>query len=177
MLEEMIAEIESAALLKGEPELVTQRVREALGRWLSHGLPASHTQSAESCYARHLIHCDPLSRFCIVSIVLRPGQSTPIHNHNTWGVIGVVTGREREVRFRRSETGQLEELETRLNAPGETAVVIPPRDVHRIEGASPDGEPTVSIHVYGGNVDRVTRSIFEHGGVQYVGPCATSYPS
>jgi predicted metal-dependent enzyme (double-stranded beta helix superfamily) len=175
MLEEMIADIEGAALAKGEPELVTQRVREVLGQWLRRGLPTTYTQPAESCYARHLIHCDPLSRFCIVSIVLRPGQSTPIHNHNTWGVIGVVTGREREVRFRRGDTGQLEELETRFNAPGDTAVVIPPRDVHRIEGASPDGEPTVSIHVYGGNVDRVTRSIFEEEGVRYVGPCATSH--
>lgn len=177
MLESMIAEIESAALVKGEPEFVTQRVREALRTLLSRGLPASHTQPADSCYARHVIHCDPLSRFCIVSIVLMPGQSTPIHNHNTWGVIGVVTGREREVRFRRSDSGQLEELETRFNAPGETAVVIPPRDVHRIEGASTDGKPTVSIHVYGGNVDRVTRTIFEQNGVKYVGPCVTSHPS
>ncbi len=177
MLETMIAEIETAALMKGEPEFVTQRVREALGRWLSRDLPSSHTQPGESCYARHVIHCDPLGRFCIVSIVLKPGQSTPIHNHNTWGVIGVVTGREREVRFRRSDAGQLEELETRFNAPGDTAVVIPPRDVHRIEGASADGKPTVSIHVYGGNVDRVTRSIFEQQGVRYVGPCVTSHPS
>ena len=106
-----------------------------------------------------------------------PGQSTPILNHNTWGVIGVVTRREREVRFRRSESGQLEELETRFNAPGDTAVVIPPRDVHRIEGASADGKPTVSIHVYGGNVDRVTRTIFEQKGVTYAGPCVTSHPS
>jgi predicted metal-dependent enzyme (double-stranded beta helix superfamily) len=177
MLDTMIEEIEHAALLKGEPEFVTQRVRETLGRWLSQALPPSYTQPAESCYARHVIHCDPLSRFCIVSIVLMPGQSTPIHNHNTWGVIGVVSGREREVRFRRSDSGQLEELETRLNAPGDTAVVIPPRDVHRIEGASPDGKPTVSIHVYGGNVDRVTRSIFEQKGLAYVGPCAPSHPA
>ncbi|MDY7231980.1 cysteine dioxygenase family protein [Hyalangium rubrum] len=175
MLDTFIDEIASAALATGEPEFVTQRVREALTPWLAQGLPDTYVQPAEGCYARHVIHCDPLERFCIVSIVLRPGQSTPIHNHTTWGVIGVVTGREREVRFRRSDTGGLQELESRFNAPGDTAVVIPPRDVHRIEGACPEGKPTVSIHIYGGNVDRVTRTIFEQKGVEYAGPCATSY--
>lgn len=177
MLDAMIAEIGNAALVTGAPELITQRVREALWPWLARGIPASHTRPADGCYARHLIHGDPLGRFCIVSIVLRPGQSTPIHNHTTWGVIGVVAGREREVRFRRTDSGELQELETRFNAPGDTAVVIPPRDVHCIEGACPEGKPTVSIHVYGGSVDRVTRAIFEKSGFKYVGPCATSRPS
>lgn len=173
-LEAMIADIERASLTVGEPEFVTRQVREALTPWLSRGLPEPLIRSAESCYARHLIHGDPQGRFGIVTIVLMPGQSTPIHDHNTWGVIGVVCGREREVRYRRSETDELIELETRFNHPGDTAVVIPPRDVHRIEGACPEGRPTVSIHVYGGNVDRVTRAIFEKDGLKYVGPCATT---
>jgi 3-mercaptopropionate dioxygenase len=175
-LDAMIAAVEQASLRTGEPEFVTRGVREALTPWLARGLPESHTRPAESCYARHLIHCDPQGRFCIVSIVLMPGQSTPIHDHTTWGVIGVVTGREREVRYRRTEAGELTELEARFNLPGDTAVVIPPRDIHRIEGACPEGRPTVSIHVYGGNVDRVTRAVFELAGLKYVGPCATTRP-
>jgi predicted metal-dependent enzyme (double-stranded beta helix superfamily) len=173
----MIAEVERAAVTAGEPERVTRGVREALTPWLARGIPEAFTRSSDSCYARHLIHCDPQGRYCIVSIVLMPGQSTPIHDHTTWGVIGVVTGREREVRYRRTEAGELTELEARFNHPGDTAVVIPPRDVHRIEGACPEGRPTVSIHVYGGNVDKVTRAVFEHAGVKYVGPCATTRPT
>jgi predicted metal-dependent enzyme (double-stranded beta helix superfamily) len=176
-LEAMIADIERASLVIGEPAFVARQVREALTPWLAHGLPEPLIRHAESCYARHLIYGDPQGRFGIVSIVLMPGQSTPIHNHNTWGVIGVVSGREREVRYRRSETDELIELETRFNHPGDTAVVIPPRDVHRIEGACPQGRPTVSIHVYGGDVDRVTRAIFEKEGLKYMGPCATTRPS
>jgi predicted metal-dependent enzyme (double-stranded beta helix superfamily) len=176
-LEAMIADIERASLLPGEPEFVTGQVRTALAPWLARGLPESLAQPAESSYARHVIYGDPQERFCIVSIVLMPGQSTPIHDHTTWGVIGVVTGREREVRYRRSETDELMELETRYNLSGQTAVVIPPRDVHRIEGACPQGGPTVSIHIYGGNPDRVTRAIFEQEGLKYVKPCVTTYPS
>lgn len=173
----MIAEIERASLVIGEPEFITRQVRAALTPWLARELPEPLIRAAESCYARHMIHGDPQGRLSIVSIVLMPGQSTPIHDHNTWGVIGVVSGREREVRYRRSETNELLELETRFNLPGDTAVVIPPRDVHRIEGACPEGRPTVSIHVYGGNVDRVTRAVFEKEGLKYVGPCATTRPS
>lgn len=170
-LEAMIADIERASLVAGEPELVTRQVRTALTPWLARGLPESLIQPGESCYARHIIYGDPQGRFSIVSIVLMPGQSTPIHNHNTWGVIGVVSGREREVRYRRSDSNELLELETRFNHSGDTAIVIPPRDVHRIEGACPEGRPTVSIHVYGRSADQVTRAIFDQEGLKYVGPC------
>ncbi|HVG61774.1 MAG TPA: cysteine dioxygenase family protein [Hyalangium sp.] len=176
-LEAMIADIEHASLVIGEPAFVTRQVREALTPWLARGLPEPLIRADASCYARHLIHDDPQGRFGIVCIVLMPGQSTPIHDHTTWGVIGVVSGREREVRYRRSETNELLELETRFNLPGDTAVVIPPRDVHRIEGACPEGRPTVSIHVYGGNVDRVTRAVFEKEGLMYARPCVTTRPS
>ena len=89
-------------------------------------------------------------------------------------MIGVVTGREREIRYRLEDDAKLVETGIRFNAPGEMSVVIPPRDVHRIEGAAENGVVTVSIHVYGGDVDKVTASVFEQAGVEYVGPCATN---
>src|SRR5687768_5536791 len=108
----MISELEKAATSAGDMKAVTQRVKDTLGPWLSRPLPASHARPGDTCYARHLIHCDSQGRWCAVAIVLGVGQSTPIHDHNTWGVIGVVSGREREVRYRKTDGGQLEEVNT-----------------------------------------------------------------
>lgn len=170
----MAQELEQAALGVKDPLQATARVRQALGPWLRKGLPATHTAPGKDCYARHLIHCDPQGRFCAVAIVLAPGQSTPVHNHTTWGVIGVVSGREREIRYRRGDDGVLTELGTGFNLPGEMSTVIPPKDIHRIEGAAEDGGLTVSIHVYGGQHDKVTGAVFEAAGVPVVGPCKTT---
>jgi predicted metal-dependent enzyme (double-stranded beta helix superfamily) len=166
-----VAALEPAALSGGEHTGVTQKVKQALGPWLRKALPASHCVPGDGCYARHLIHCDPGGRWCVVAIVLADGQSTPVHNHKTWGVIGVVSGREREIRYH-EQGGKLVEAGIRFNEPGEMSIVIPPRDIHRIEGANPGGD-TVSIHVYGGDVDQVTASIFELAGIDTAGPCAT----
>ena len=170
----LVTELEQAALGGGDAAEATARVRVALAPWLARPLPASHTTPGQDCYARHLLHCDPQGRFCAVAIVLAPGQSTPVHNHTTWGVIGVVTGREREIRYRRRDDGSLMELGTGFNLPGQMSVVIPPKDIHRIEGAAEDGGLTISIHVYGGRNDKVTGEVFEAAGVPVVGPCKTA---
>ena len=170
----MVSDLEQAALGVADPAQATARVRAALAPWLARSLPPTHTTPGSGCYARHLLHCDPQGRFCAVAIVLTPGQSTPVHNHTTWGVIGVVTGREREIRYRRGDDGALVELGTGFNLPGEMSIVIPPRDIHRIEGAAEDGGLTISIHVYGGRNDKVTGEVFEAAGVPVVGPCKTA---
>ena len=172
MFEAMIPALERAAISAGDFKAVTAKVRDALEPFLAGKLPDTHCAGAVGCYTRHLIHCDPQGRWCAVAIVLAPGQSNPIHNHHTWGVIGVVRGRETEIRYRRAEDGTLAEIKRHFNHPGEMSVVIPPWDVHRIEGAAEDGGNTISIHVYGGDVNHVTKAIFEQAGLSYVIPCA-----
>ncbi|MAJ28453.1 MAG: hypothetical protein CMJ92_03520, partial [Planctomycetes bacterium] len=44
-------------------------------------------------YTRHLLHADPEDRFSLLALVWKPGQGTPIHDHPSWGVIGVLRGR------------------------------------------------------------------------------------
>src|SRR5256884_6887749 len=50
---------------------------------------------------------------------------TPVHNHNSWGVLCVVRGRDRHIVWRRQDDGskvgraQLEIIETRELAPGD----------------------------------------------------------
>ena len=69
-------------------------VRQALKRlierddWLPHASAQPHPQH----YQQHLLHCDPLERFSVVSFVWGPGQRTPVHDHEVWGLIGMLRG-------------------------------------------------------------------------------------
>ena len=62
----------------------------ACDRWL----PEAFAQAGQSSYAQHLLHCDPLERFSVVSFVWGPGAATPIHNHTVWGLVGMLRGAE-----------------------------------------------------------------------------------
>ena len=47
-------------------------------------------------YRSHVLHIEPDGAFSIVALVWRPGQVTPIHDHVTWCVFGVIEGVEYE---------------------------------------------------------------------------------
>src|SRR5690242_14300546 len=42
--------------------------------------------------AGHVLHAEPDGTFSILGLVWRPGQSTRIHDHITWCVVGVLAG-------------------------------------------------------------------------------------
>jgi predicted metal-dependent enzyme (double-stranded beta helix superfamily) len=91
-----------------------------------------------------------------------PGQRTPIHDHVSWCVVGVYEGRERETRFRAVEAdGQrwLEQVGSVDAHPGHVEVIVPSvEDIHAVTAV---GEgPTISIHVYGADIERLGSSIY-----------------
>jgi predicted metal-dependent enzyme (double-stranded beta helix superfamily) len=98
----------------------------------------------------------------VVSFVWGPGQHTPIHDHTVWGLIGMLRGAERCQRYRRTDDGRLvphggEEI---LH-PGEVDAVSPTiGDIHVVANALAD-QPSISIHVYGGNIGAVRRHVFD----------------
>jgi predicted metal-dependent enzyme (double-stranded beta helix superfamily) len=56
-------------------------------------------------FAMNLLHMPDDEAYSIIGGVWRPGQSTPIHDHLTWALIGVYGGEERETLFRRVDDG------------------------------------------------------------------------
>jgi len=44
----------------------------------------------------HVVHTEPDGSFSVCALVWRPGQVTPIHDHVTWCVFGVLQGAEYE---------------------------------------------------------------------------------
>jgi 3-mercaptopropionate dioxygenase len=66
-------------------------------------LPVERRIGDPEGYRSHLLHSEPDGSFSIVALVWRPGQVTPIHDHVTWCVFGVIQGIEHEEAFELDE--------------------------------------------------------------------------
>ena len=55
-------------------------------------LEPQHYRSDPGSYARNLVYDAGDESLSLYSIVWLPGQWTPVHDHGSWGVVGVVEG-------------------------------------------------------------------------------------
>ena len=124
-------------------------------------LPEEFTKPHPQYYQQYLLYADPLDHFSIVSFVWGPNQKTPIHNHTVWGMLGQLRGREKETPYYRQEDGCYKPGISCTNLPGQVDTVSPnTHDIHVVENDMKD-QVSISIHVYGGNIGRIHRSVFD----------------
>jgi len=130
-------------------------------------LPEAYARPSPVRYQQYLLHADALDRFSVVSFVWGPGQSTPIHDHTVWGLIGVLRGAELSQSYERQSDGHLRPVGPlqRLERGRVEAVSPTIGDVHRVSNAL-DDQASVSIHVYGANIGAVQRSVFTEDGAR-----------
>jgi 3-mercaptopropionate dioxygenase len=146
--------------LVDDPHAVGERLGTLLAQdgWLAPEQRASDPDH----YRQHLLHVSPCRRLSIVALVWLPGQRTPIHDHVSWCVVGVYEGRERETRYRavgRHGRRWLEPAGSLEAHPGDVEVIVPSiEDIHAVTAVG-DG-PTISIHVYGADIERLGSSIY-----------------
>ena len=137
-----------------------QLVASALERHLPSPsiLTAQQRTGDPDTYKSELLHSEPDGSFSIVALVWRPGQVTPIHDHLTWCVFGVIQGMESEELFQLDEQGTcLVEAGYNVNRTGAVSGFAPPGDIHRVRNG---GDRTaISIHIYGTDVSRVGSSV------------------
>ena len=128
-------------------------------------LPDAFAAADAERYRQNLLYCDPLERFSVVSFVWGPGQHTPVHDHTVWGMVGVLRGAETCEEFGRDPvSGKLEPAGEHRMEKGQIDLVSPTiGDIHRVSNALED-RPSVSIHVYGGNIGRISRHTYELPG-------------
>jgi len=135
-----------------------------LGELVSHDdwLPDSMAEGPPRGYAQNLLWCDPLERFSVVSFVWAPNARTPVHDHQVWGMVGMLRGSETSQGFVRDEkTGELRLGACRTLAPGDVEALRPELgDIHQVANALTDTR-SISIHVYGGNIGAVRRHTFD----------------
>lgn len=148
-----------------EPNLL-EKARPLMQQLLSKDewLPDAFAEPNERSYRQYLLHCDPLERFSLVSFVWGPGQKTPIHDHTVWGIIGVLRGSEVSQRYEWGdgtlhETGSADVLEA-----GAIDMVSPSiGDIHKVSNGL-KSKPSVSLHLYGGNIGAIDRHSFDVSG-------------
>jgi predicted metal-dependent enzyme (double-stranded beta helix superfamily) len=137
-----------------------QLVASALERHLPSPsiLTAEQRTGDPETYKSELLHSEPDGTFSIVALVWRPEQVTPIHDHVTWCVFGVIQGMECEELFKLDEQGTcLVEAGYNVNRTGDVSGFAPPGDIHRVRNG---GDRTaISIHIYGTDVSRVGSSV------------------
>lgn len=109
-------------------------------------------------YVQHILHVEPGGAFSVVALVWRPGQTTPIHDHVSWCVVGVLQGTEYEEIFAADRTAaRLRQVSASVNATGEVCGFAPPGDIHRVRNTGPG--VAVSLHVYGANIAELGNSV------------------
>jgi 3-mercaptopropionate dioxygenase len=109
-------------------------------------------------YQTHVLHIERDGSFSVVALVWRPGQVTPIHDHVTWCVFGVIQGVEHEELYTLDLGGNyLIEAGSSTNRTGDVAGFAPPGDIHRVRNPGPD--TAISIHVYGSDIFRLGSSV------------------
>src|SRR6266702_4133249 len=124
-------------------------------------LPDAYAAADGRAYRQYLLYADPLDRFSIVSFVWGPGQGTPIHDHRVWGLVGVLRGEEVSISYARQADASLRPGAVERLARGTVAAVSPGiGDIHAISNGLSD-KSSISIHVYGGNIGRIHRSVFD----------------
>ena len=126
-------------------------------------LPDSHAAPDPARYAQYLLHRDPAGRFSVVSFVWGPGQTTPIHDHTVWGLVGVLRGAELSERFVVADGGLRPAGTERLERGAVDRVGPEVGDLHRVSNALADAV-SVSVHVYGADIGAVERSTYDEAG-------------
>jgi 3-mercaptopropionate dioxygenase len=159
-MEELVAAIRVAVARHADWPETARLVAAELERHLPPPEVLTEEQRAGNAesYRSHVLHAEADGSFSILALVWRPGQTTPIHDHLTWCVFGVIQGIEYEELFVLDKANEcLVEAGSSVNRAGDVSGFAPPGDIHRVRNA---GDSTaISIHVYGTDVSRVGSSV------------------
>jgi len=124
----------------------------------------TYRKRGATAYGRYMLHRAPL--FNISSVVWGPGDNAKAHNHDTWGMVGVVENEIQETRFRRKDGGaangkaELEITAMLKNRSGMVSCLISPDDdIHEMNNVT--DRDTVEIHVYGKDLTDMPRLRFD----------------
>jgi 3-mercaptopropionate dioxygenase len=154
--------VRDAEDLIDDPHAIAERLGVLLatgGEWL----PPDQQRPGVDSYRQHLLHVSPSRRLSVVALVWLPGQATPIHDHVSWCVVGVYQGIEQETHYRLIEHDGEQALlpggSVEAHAGHVEALVPPGENIHSVAAAGPG--KTISIHVYGADIERLGSSILQ----------------
>jgi len=119
-------------------------------------LEPQHYRNSTAGYTRNLVYDAPDESLSLYSIVWLPGQWTPVHDHGSWGVVGVIEGVLEERSYVRlsPDRGSDDEIDlarggTVLLQHGAVTSFVPNPDHIHVTGVPTERSRVVSLHLYG----------------------------
>lgn len=127
-------------------------------------LQPQYRKRGATAYGRYMLHRAPL--FNVTSVVWGPGDGAKAHNHDTWGLVGVLENELQETRFARRDDGskagyaELEVIRMNRNQTGMVSTLVAPEDdIHEMLNVTQKN--TVEVHVYGKDLANMQRLQFD----------------
>ena len=111
-------------------------------------LEPRHYSSDPDHYARNLVYDAPDASLSLYTLVWLPGQWTPVHDHGSWGVVGVLEGVLEERNYVRLSSDRGADDVILLGRGAVTSFVPNPDHIH-VTGVPPERPRAVSLHLYG----------------------------
>jgi predicted metal-dependent enzyme (double-stranded beta helix superfamily) len=167
-LEDFIADLDRITGEESSALRITERTAPLLARLVRDpsSVPAKYLTSPAGQRGRYMLHRGP--RFNVTSVVWRPGDRATAHNHETWGVIGVIDNEIEETRYRVSDAGagraKLEVTSVTRHQPGAVSRLVPGDEVHGMY--NPTARDTIEIHVYGKDLVGLKRRRWDDDGTE-----------
>ena len=164
-LQTFIEDVELVLSSTDDEHEITERIARRLSDLMAGGyrLPPEVTRPSSERHVTYPLYIAPDDSWSMASVVWDVGQRTPVHSHETWGVAGIFAGIEQEVRYLKPTGPTVCPLtpagEERWEPGQVTVCCTTDDDVHAVTAVGE--EPTVGIHVYGGNIDTIRRRSYD----------------
>ena len=165
-LEALVKDLDRITREEDAPAKIVAEVKPLLAQLLREPncIEPKFKKRGATAYGRYMLRRAP--RFNITAVVWGPGDNAKAHNHDTWGLVGVVDNEIQETRFCRRDDGSnpdYADLEVRAvlkNAAGMVSSLVPPDDdIHEMNNVTQRN--TVEIHVYGKDLADMPRLRFD----------------
>jgi predicted metal-dependent enzyme (double-stranded beta helix superfamily) len=169
-LENFIADLDRITRDEANPHAIVERVAPILAKLVTNPntVPGEFRRRPQGeRRGRYMLHRAP--RFNVTSVVWGPGETAGAHNHETWGVIGVIDNEIDETRYRVAEgtvggRARLEVTAVMRHTPGAVSCLVPGDEVHAMH--NPTDRDTVEIHVYGRDLAGLKRKTWGADGTE-----------
>jgi predicted metal-dependent enzyme (double-stranded beta helix superfamily) len=144
---------------------------------IEKGSPYPDLRQAQMIEDEILLYLNRKRLFSLRMFLYGPGDYTPIHDHNSWGVSGSALGDLGVIRYAREDEGSVEgyahlRQTAKFNLqPGKTEITQPlDKGIHQT--GNPNGDMVIMISIYGSPIRRLYINRFdrEHNKVDRLYP-------
>ncbi|NVJ98683.1 MAG: cysteine dioxygenase family protein [Alphaproteobacteria bacterium] len=101
-------------------------------------------------YRRKVLYAHPSGFFSVLQLEWQPGAETPVHGHNAWGCVGVISGEIGCETFKRCDVSEDGVASTGAIQAGRGAIATvnpDPEGIHRL--FNPTDRVATTLHIYG----------------------------